>query len=400
MIKQKKNFLSIVVLMILSPPVFLIFYDITFTFIPLSQGDGYLPPVMIAYMATLDFCFFLLLFWFYRFILSRLNNSTPLLNEPQNGLSNTVYLFLLVASIYLFLFLVHHVFNSYNILNVLTQNQTFYTKSRRGGSWVYFFLNAFVFIALFDFYLKGFSKYKIFIFFCLVIVNAAAGSRGNIITYFFCFILIYGVVWQGKRLFSTGLFVVIFVLTTFIYNTLSRSGSTDVDEYRSSSASSADFNQAHAISDSLSYWDKEGGCYTCFAQDLSTFFIPRYFYPDKPMSNAETREVYPKVAAIGSTWTFGIYGGSIIGMGLFAFIFIPVFYLYYSYFYFKALTSRKKSFLKFSMIYLGANAVQFVRGGVVDIRMIRLMLTLILVYVIFIFLKKTLNRLKLKLSSI
>jgi len=396
MIKPKKNYLSILVLLSLSPPVFLIFYDIIFTFIPIYSGKGYLPSTLTAYMIALDVCFFFSLLWFYHFVVKRMNHS-PLVNDPNNGLSNIIYILLLLLSASLFLFLVHYVFKNFNILNVIYNNQTFYTNSRRGASWVYFFLNAFVFIVLFDFYLKGFSKFKIFMFFCIVIVNAAAGSRGNIITYFFCFILIYGVVWQGKRIISTGVFVVVFVLATFIYNTLSRSGSTDVAEYTSSSASSADFIQARAINDSLNYWDRKGGCYTCFAQDLSTFFIPRYFYPDKPMSNAETREVYPKVAQIGSTWTFGLYGSSIISMGLFAFIFIPTFYFYYSYFYFRALTSKKKSFSKFSMIYLGANAVQFVRGGVVDIRLVRLIITLFLVYVIYIILKKSINKLKFKL---
>ena len=392
---KKKQTLSHVILLFLSPPLFLVFYDIVFTFTPIYLGDANLPVAIVVYMAFLDVYFLISLVWFYVIAKKQQKQLLPVFYLSK-GLNKFMYALLVFISLFLFMLLVKHVFGNYNVTNVLYNNQTFYTESRRGSSWVYYFLNSFVFIALYDIYLNGFTKTRVFSFFCLVLVNAAAGSRGNIITYFFCFLLIYGVIWNGKRIFSAGLFILAFVLTTFVYNTLSRSGSENVGDYIGSSSSLADFNQANAINDSVKYWNEKGGCYTCFVQDLSTLFIPRYLYPDKPMSNAETREVYPKVAERGSTWTFGLYGSSIINMGLFAFIFIPVFYFYYSYLYFKSLTSRKKTFSRFSMIYLGANAVQFVRGGVIDVRLVRLFITLIIVYTFYVLMIEVTNKMNFK----
>lgn len=381
---------------LLSPIIFLLFYDVIFSYIPLIAGDAELPLEFVVYMVSVNIFCLLLLLYFVPYLRRRTRGSVNPVVDAR-GLSSASYLVLLVASILFFLILVNYVFQSFNVLNVYYNNQMFYTFSRRGGSWVYFFLNAFVFMILYDFYLHGFSKFKVLCFLGLVIVNAAAGSRGNIITYLLCFTLIYGVVWRGRRVFFIGLLAAGFVLMTFFYNTLSRSGSGDIFEYLESKASSIDFNQASAINDSLNYWDSEGGCYTCFIEDLSGFFIPRYFYPDKPMSNAETRLIYPNVAETGSTWTFGIYGSSIINMGVLAFLFVPFFYLGYSYFYFAALTSARKSFLKFSFIYFGANAIQFVRGGVLDVRLVRLLVTLFLVYFLYVLLRETISRLKLRL---
>lgn len=375
---------------LLSPPLFLIFYDIVFSYVPLILGGGQLPAEFVVYMIAVNFFLLFSLIWFLPFAKRRMC-TTVNVDSSARGLNGVSYVVLLVASGLFFLILVDHVFQSFNILNVYYNNQTFYTLSRRGGSWVFFFLNAFVFIVLYDLYRYGFSKFKILCFLGLVVINAAAGSRGNIITYLLCFILIYGVVWKGKRIFFTGLLAAGFILMTFFYNTLSRSGSGDIVDYLESKASSIDFNQASAINDSLEYWGNEGACYTCFAEDLSVFFIPRHFYPDKPMSNAETRLVYPSVAANGSTWTFGIYGSSIINIGVLAFAFVPIFYFFYSYLYFAALTSASKSFFNFSMIYFGANAIQFVRGGVIDVRLIRLLVTLLLVYALYVLLRSAIN---------
>lgn len=378
--------MNILLSVLLSPIVFLIIYDVVFSYVPWLLGRAQLPVEFVFFMVAMNVFLFFSLAWFLPFVRNRLR-ADLYFDSRRRGLDGFAYIALLIASALFFLILVNHVFQSFNILNVYYNNQMFYTFSRRGMSWVFFFLNAFAFVMLYDFYLHGFTKLKVISFLILIVINSAGGSRGNIITYFLCFILIYGVVWRGRRVLLLGLFIACFILATFLYNTLLRSGSDSIVDYIESRSISMDFDQASATNDAIEYWSEQGGCYTCFAEDLSNFFIPRYFYPDKPMSNAETRLVYPDVATTGSTWTFGIYGSSVINIGVLAFAFVPIFYFFYSYLYFAALTSARKSFFNFSMIYFGANAIQFVRGGVIDVRLIRLLVTLALAYFLYIVLR-------------
>ncbi len=374
---------------LLSPIAFLVFYDVVFSYFPLARGDGELPVEYVFFMVFVDLVMLSVLMRLYQFSKGRAAHnyiSTKFLPARALVINWQGYIFLLISAISLFFFLVFNVFDSLDVSNIYKYNQLFYSQSKVGTSWVFFFLYAFVFVALYDVYLSGFSIFKIICVLALILINAATGGRGNVITYLFLFIVIYGVVWRGKNILFMGVAVLLFIASTFLYNTLYRSGNDNLSGYLESKSSVADLNQVYAIGDSIDYWSENGACYTCVFEDLSNFFVPRYFYPDKPISNAETRHVYPEVAATGTTQTFGIYGGSIINLGFFSFLFIPIFYLFYTYGYFYALYSTKKTYLKFFLIYCGVNAVQFVRGGVIDARLFRLFATFFLAYLIYRFL--------------
>lgn len=371
---------------ILSPISFLIVYDVVFSYMPLVRGDGALPLGIVLYMVLMDLVMMFVLLGLYWFSKKRIRHGYRPSRVDNNMEINTLgYMFLLVSALSLFFFLVFNVFGNFDVTNVYKNNQTFYSQSKVGTSWVFFVLYAFVFVALYDIYLSGFSKFKTISVLGLILICAATGARGNVITYLFLFIIIYGVIWQGKKVIRMGAVILVLIASTFSYNTLYRSGADDLSEYLESTSSTADLNQVYAISDAVDFWYKNGACYTCFFEDLSNLFIPRYFYPDKPISNAETRLVYPDVAAKGSSYTFGIYGSSLINLGVFSFLLIPIFYFFYSYGYFFALYANKKTYFNFFLIYCGVNAVQFVRGGFFDVRLVRLFITFLLVYLFYIF---------------
>lgn len=372
---------------LLSPIVFLVFYDVVFCYIPLAKGEGSLPVEFVFFMVFVDLVMVLALLFFYKFSKSQpaIHECGLIYNQSTNNraINWQGHAFLLIASSSLLLFLVYNVFGNFDVSNIYKYNQKFYSESKVGTSWVFFFLYSFVFVALYDIYLNGCSKFKVACILILILINAATGGRGHVITYLFLFIIIYGVVWQGRHIIFMGGMVLLLIASTFLYNTLSRSGADGLSGYFGSKSRVVDMNQVYAIDDSIDYWLKHGTCYTCFIDDLSYFFIPRYFSPNKPISNAETREVYPEVAATGSTYTFGIYGSSLINLGSFSFFFIPVFYFFYARCFFSALYSKNKSYLNFFLIYCGVNSVQFVRGGVFDIRLVRLLVTFILAYFIY-----------------
>ena len=86
---------------------------------------------------------------------------------------------------------------------------------------------------------------------------------------------------------------------------------------------------------------------------------------------------------IGTTQTYGIYGSSFINIGLLSIFFVPLFYYLYSYIFIRSVYSKNKNFISFSMIYAGLNAVQFVRGGIFDVRLVRLTVTLLIAYFMY-----------------
>jgi hypothetical protein len=360
-----------------------VFYDIVFTYVPLFKGDGNLPFEFVSFMVLIDLFMIGVLVWFYGIIKDKDKKLKRVRVGHNIQINNLGYIVILCAAVFLFYFLVYRVFGDYDLRNVYLSNQRFYSQSKVGTSWVFFFLYSFVFVSLYDVYKNGFTNFKMISILLLILINAATGGRGNVITYLFLFILIYGVTWRGKNLVVMGGGVFILIAATFAYNTLSRSSSGDVVEYLESNSSTADLNQVYATRDSLDYWLDNGACYSCFFEDLTFFFLPRYIYPNKPISNAETRLVYPEVAARGSSYTFGIYGSTLINLGAVTFVFIPIFYFLYAYSFFSSLYSKRKTFMKFFFIYCGVNAVQFVRGGVFDVRLIRLFVTFILAYLIY-----------------
>ncbi len=223
---------------------------------------------------------------FYQFVKRRAKNISRLSTTPYlYGLeiNRKGYILLLIAAISIFFFLVFNVFGSFDVSYVYKFNQIFYAQSKVGTAWIFFFLQAFVFVALYDIYLNGYSKFKIFCVLALILINAATGSRGNVVTYLLLFILIYGVIWRGKNVVFMGGVIFIIISSTLLYNTFYRSGADSLSKYLESSSSTADLNQVYAIADSIDYWNKNGACYTCLLEDISNFFIPRYFFPDKPI---------------------------------------------------------------------------------------------------------------------
>ena len=369
---------------LLSPITFLIFYDLAFIYRPILGGNGELPLQYTIFIILMDILMMISLVWLYH--LSK--HKAMLLGNrrhwnPEHSVSNAGYITILLIAVLLFLYLVYRVFGSFDLTNVYKFNQEFYSQSKVGTSWVFFFLYAFVFVGLYDIYLSGLTKFKVASIVILILVNAATGGRGNVITYLFLLLVIYGVVWRGKHVVLVSGTIFILAFSTFTYNTLFRSESKNISEYLESKSSVVDFNQVVAIKDSIDYWLESGPCYICFIEDLTYFFLPRSIFNEKPISNAETRRVYPNIAATGSTYTFGIYGSSLINLGIVSFFFIPFVFFIYSYGYFASLYSGKRNYIYFSMIYCGVDAVQFVRGGIFDIRLVRLLFTLMLAYLFY-----------------
>ena len=374
--------LNILVALLVSPIAFLLVYNLFFIYIPLINGQGTLPDPIVFFMIFIDFSMLAVLFMHYFYSKKMYFSNAPLLIGTRR-IGQLGYIVLSIFSLAILLFLLFKVFGSFDLSNMYLHNHKFYSQSKVGSSWLFFFLYAIVFVALYDNYLHGFTNYSMFYTVFFILINAATGGRGHVITYFFLLLVIYAVTWKGKNLIPVASMSIVLILATLFYNTLFRSGSESLEGYIASKSASVDTNQVYATNNALNYYFDRGACYSCFVEDMSNFFLPRSLFPNKPISNAETRRVSPEIAMIGTTQTYGIYGSSFINIGLLSIFFVPLFYYLYSYIFIRSVYSKNKNFISFSMIYAGLNAVQFVRGGIFDVRLVRLAVTLLIAYFMY-----------------
>ena len=101
------------------------------------------------------------------------------------------------------------------------------------------------------------------------------------------------------------------------------------------------------------------------------------------MSTAATRLIYPEVGARGTSYTFGIYANTLMNIGYFSFLLIPLFLFLISYLYIKAIKSNSRDYMSFFVIYLAINSKQLIRGGILDVRLLRLTIAFFLSYLLF-----------------
>lgn len=276
-----------------------------------------------------------------------------------------IYPFVFLSVVFWYFFLLHSVFGSVSPINALNNYDHFYTKNSEGTAWVFLIFNALIFLLLYDVYRAGATSGRIFFIVSSLLIISLTGGRSTIIVQFF-FLLYTVYVVHGKKM---NLMVVlgVFLISSFVFvgNAIMRSGG--VETYANSSAQ-LDFDSSFILFDVASYVETDGPEYFVSLDDFYNFFIPRVLNPDKPISTAETRLIYPEVAARGTNYTFGYYGNMLLNLGyaglfLFPFILLMYQYLYYSY----SLRYRANA-AGFVIIFFCFYSIQFVRGGFINSR--------------------------------
>ncbi|WP_420229169.1 hypothetical protein ACOBWA_09275 [Psychrobacter sp. ER1] len=184
----------------------------------------------------------------------------------------------------------------------------------------------------------------------------------------------------------------ILVSVLFISNAIMRAGG--IDEYRDGSATTLDFNNAFILDDSINYLSTHHPK-LFMLEDLYYMFIPRAISPDKPLSTAETRAVYPSVAFNGTNYTFGIYANALMNVGWLSYLIIPLMIMFLNYYY-VLLSNRvtRKSITRFLLIFFVFYSIQIIRGGIFNTRIILVLLPILLAYCIYLFIPKSLKKRK------
>jgi hypothetical protein len=253
----------------------------------------------------------------------------------------------------------------------------FYKQSKVGFAWVFYLYKIFIYIQIYILYKKGPSTRRFISCALSFLLFGLTGGRSLVVfltlAVFFISTIVYGIRISRKKIFLImGAAVLLFSLVS-----ISRSGG-DIKHYFSGNAVIMDFSNTKALSDSLSYVKNNDDFYFLSMEDFVYSLVPRYFYPEKPVSSAETRKVYKDFFKSKRTTniTFGYYGNIFLNLGYSGFIVSFVVLIFFYKAYLKLIDSiqiiRIRNFL---MILFFSHYGLVLRGGIINSRIFLLFIT-------------------------
>lgn len=376
-----KNLLII----LFSPAIIFLLYDIFFNFIPIYKNNyTHIDNEIIIFIMLCNFISIISFIYFYSKVKKmRISNSLIHVSYIRK-IPIQFYYFSLIIIITLLHYLIYFVFEQINYIEVIENYARFYALSKRGSAWVFVLIFAVLFILLIDFYKSGFNSHKFNIFLIMLLLVSLTGGRSIVVV--FLIFSIYLIVVFNNYKFHLAKFILILILSSIIFfgNAILRSDS--IDNYLSSKEThQLDFDNAFVLNDVLAlHYSTNNKPFLLFLEDLYYLLIPRALMPDKPYSTAETRLIYPEVADRGTNFTFGIYANSFVNIGELTLLILPIFYIYLNYIYIKYVFFRhSKNFTSFVIIFFLFFSIQFARGGIFNVRLFFVFLSIFLAYGIY-----------------
>ncbi|MGD8218429.1 hypothetical protein [Pseudomonas thivervalensis] len=117
-------------------------------------------------------------------------------------------------------------------------------------------------------------------------------------------------------------------------------------------------------------------------EDAMTLFIPRQLMPSKPISTAETRALYPKVASRGTNITFPLKANMLMHLGGWAFYTDWIVVVICQSLMILGISRRTSapSILGFAMLFCGIGFTLIARGGIFNARLLVIVLCIFAAY--------------------
>ncbi|PZW75542.1 hypothetical protein DFS21_11256 [Pseudomonas sp. 2848] len=117
-------------------------------------------------------------------------------------------------------------------------------------------------------------------------------------------------------------------------------------------------------------------------EDAMTLFVPRQLMPGKPVSTAETREIYPHVAKRGTNITFPLKANILMHLGEWAFYadWIVVAVVQILMILGVARRTRAPGIVGFTMLFCGLGFMLVARGGIFNARLLVIMSCVLVAY--------------------
>ncbi|MCX9525728.1 hypothetical protein, partial [Vibrio cholerae] len=328
----------------------------------------------------------LLLFLFSLFVYEK---AAKVFNGRGKGVSNLdaepgflLQLFSLFSVLFLLLYLFYSVFGNFDFTQLITHNARFYAKSKIGTAWVYFVIQFFIYILIYDVYKRKPTKLRLFLTVLAIMLTGLPGGRSTLILWLVSLIWICITVhaFRVNRFYM--IVSALFFLLVFSGNAVLRSGSIgNVGGYFTSDAFRHDFNSSYILQDSIDYVHDNDDYYGVALQDFLYAFLPRKIYPEKPVSTAETRLVYSDFLSDDRTTniTFGMYGNLVINLGYMGLFISPIIVAFFTFKYFSVFSSLvrgENTVMNFYWFYFFLMYMICLRGGVINVRLVLMFIVL------------------------
>ncbi|WP_460116804.1 hypothetical protein [Pseudomonas sp. S2_C03] len=336
-------------------------------------------------------------------------------SPTRKPLSTLTLMLILIGIISLMALNIYSVLGTLSPANILLEYHTYNFKATDGGAWMILAMYAALFLQLMDMYFGGVTKRNgVFLMLSILIVSFS-GGRGILILFVLMFIvmLMYQRIGLVKFLMASGL-AIASVGTSFFLITDMRAP-TDYAEVASheapvpggaanagaeAEAEAENMNEARvAPTDSyedLNYnaafisedvllaiknHDIEPRAYA--AEDALVAFVPRRLMPNKPISTAETRAIYPDVAKRGTNITFPLKANLLMHLGHWAFYadWIVVAICQTLMFIGISRRTRTPSISSFTLLFSGIAFTLIARGGIFNARLLVIVLCIFAGYV-------------------
>jgi oligosaccharide repeat unit polymerase len=372
-----KNLTSTLLIIFACPALLTIIYDLIF-YLPSSIFGQYydLNGIFIFFILTQMIMLLFVIFFTFKNVDDYCIES----KVPESGFK--LQLCSLIIICFLMLYLFYSVFGDFNFIQLVTQNARFYAKSKVGTAWVFFVIQFFIYLLIYDIYKRRPTRIRLFITILAILVTGLSGGRSTVILWVFMIVWLCVVIHNIKIAKRYILTLCVLFVVIFSGNAVLRSGNSEnAKDYFSSTAFILDFDSSYVLQDSINYVYKNNDYYGVAFKDLLYAFLPRKIYPDKPTSTAETRLVYSDFLSDGRTTniTFGLYGNLVINLGVFGLLLAPIITVLFTIKYFSIVSKardNKRGILQFFWIYLFLMYTIVLRGGIINMRIILMFIVL------------------------
>lgn len=372
-------FMKLAVLFVTTPSVFFVVYNLIFYYMPYFSNPNAYSNAGFEFIITMIFIDIVLIshaiFEFYHVKLK-----TAPLSKPK-VLPAWYYLSVLPIFIVLYFVLIYIAFGSFDLQQVITKFNLFYAYTKKGFSWIFSILTMLLSVMLLDFYFNKIIWWRCIVFLICLLILGGTGGRGQIILVLF-FLLYIALIVKKIRI-NTFVFSVMFLLAiTFFISASVMRQKTDLEGYFTTNKSKLDYNQIFVLEDVIEH-NFLNSTYLIDLIDIPYMFIPRYLNPEKPISTAATRELYPEKAKNGTNITFGLYANLYMNIGMLSIPFIPVLLIFWTHLYLKISAMPITTYWRFTILYFSVLPAQVIRAGLIDARMLRAYIQLLFAFAIF-----------------
>jgi len=359
------------ILVYLAPSALLLIFDLVFYYIFIDESEVLRLFLMSFSVANLFLAGFLVAHSASRTKLNSARSYTDLKSqhESYSGTLAIAIFFVIGAAV------VYHLISAsgISILQLLISSESFarfYGVSRREGSAVFqyiLFMLTFAIVYVYN-YTKRIQHALGVIAFILML--SMLGGRSLLICIVFMLVYISS---ERYRIRAGMLFGGLLIIGGIIFIGTSLRV-PDLDFYLEK-VIRFDFDLSEVLSDSLRYVHQHGPSWFMFMTDFQSF-IPSAFWPNKPISTAETRLIYSERAYWGTSTTFGLYGNALLNLGVLGIVLVCATYFVFGFYYYRYC----KRSLPPMWMYFFHSALAFqtnwLRGGLFSVRLVELLVVM------------------------